>query len=96
LVTDGSGMLMTSLSSLLILEMFGFSPADYSKMPSEQKKATMRDATSGLSSKLVSLEINQFFLRNSLFSSYFFIYFTDWILNYLEVYVTLLLSCYFH
>jgi hypothetical protein len=62
LVTDGSDTLLTSLSPLLILEAFGFSPADYSKMPSAQKKENMRDATSRLSSKLASIKINQCYI----------------------------------
>ena len=62
MVTDGIEMLITTLSSPLILETLGFYPADYSKMLAEQKKATMKDATSRLASRLVSVVKSPFAL----------------------------------
>ena len=57
--TDGTAILIATLATSIIAETFGFTPMDYAKMPTDQKKLTMKEATTKLSSKLVKKTITE-------------------------------------
>jgi hypothetical protein len=61
LVTDGIETVTATLSPVIIGESFGFSPTDYTKMSTEEKKNTMKEATSKLASKLVKILSQKYF-----------------------------------
>jgi hypothetical protein len=61
LVTDGIETVTATLSPVIIGESFGFNPTDYTKMSTEEKKNTMKEATSKLASKLVKILSQKYF-----------------------------------